>query len=81
MPPPESSARINTANIWKTISPSDSVDQPKFRALYVVSDGNINAQDAQGNTEIFPVTVGQIVPIQPTRIFSTSTTATLIGLN
>lgn len=79
--PPSPSARINTANIWKTIVPSDSVDQPKYRALYVQADGDAVLRDFQDNDETFTVTAGQILPLQPKRVLATGTTATLIGLN
>jgi len=80
MPPPNS-ARINTANRWRTITPSDSVDQPHFRALYAQTTGNIALRDIQDNDVTFAVTAGQILPLQPKRVLFSGTTSTVIGLD
>ena len=76
-----SSARINTADVWLTITASDSVTQPEYRALYCSTAGNVVATDKKGNDETFAVTAGQVLPIQAVLIKATGTTATLIGLN
>lgn len=80
MPPPDS-ARINTANKWLTITPSDSVDQPYFRALYAQTTGNVALRDVRNNDVTFAVTAGQVLPVQPKRVLFTGTSATMIGLN
>jgi len=75
-----SSARINTAKIWQTLTPNNTTILDDFRALYIVSDGNVVVDDFRNNEETFPVTAGQVLPIQPKRLKTTST-ATVIGLN
>ena len=74
------SARINTANIWAVIVPSDSAIQPEYRALYCTTSGDVVCTDIQDNAVTFPVTVGQVLPVQP-KLIQTGTTADLIGLN
>jgi len=75
-----SSARINTATIWRTLAEHDTNILEEYRALYCVTDGIVVIDDEQNNTETFPVTTGQILPVQPRRL-KTATTATVIGLN
>lgn len=75
-----SSSRVNAAKIFKTLTKSDTAMLDYYRALYAVSDGNIVVDDAQDNQETFPVTAGQILPIQPKRL-KLATTAVVIGLN
>ena len=74
------SPKINPASRWETLSTSNTTILDKWRALYIVSDGNVVVDDSQDNEETFPVTAGQILPIQPKRL-KTGTTATVIGLN
>ena len=76
-----SSARVNTANVWATIVPSDSVIQPEYRALYCTAAGDVVCTDIQGNDVTFPVALGQILPVQPILIKAAGTTATVVGLN
>jgi len=74
------SARVNTATIWRTLSESNSVILDDYRALYATADGNIVIDDAQDNEVTFPVTAGQILPVQPKRL-KTDTNIVVIGLN
>ena len=71
---------VSTSDQFITITPNDVTIIEGCRGLFIKTDGNVNLGDLQGNTEIFAVTAGQILPIQPTRVMSTSTTATVIGL-
>ena len=71
---------VSTSDQFITITPHDVTVIKACRGLFVKTDGNLNLGDKNGNTEIFAVTAGQILPIQPTRVLSTSTTATCIGL-
>ena len=76
-----SSARVNTADIWAIVVPSDSVTQPEYRALYCTADGDVVCTDKQDNDVTFPGTVGQVLPVQPKLVKATGTTATVVGLN
>lgn len=63
---------------------SDTVDLPEgrhIRAISVGVAGDIVCLNVRGESVTFKVVAGQILPIQPKRIYSTGTTATgLIGL-
>lgn len=75
-----SESSVSTSDQFETITPSDVTELVGVRGLFIKTDGNVNLGDINGNTEIFAVTAGQILPIQPTRVMNTSTTATVIGL-
>lgn len=75
-----SSGELKPATRWETVTASDST-VTDYRSLYVLTDGNLNLEDELGNTEIFPVTTGQVLPVQPKKVMSTSTTATCLGLH
>lgn len=63
------------------ITPSDSTEIPVTRSLYVGGTGNINVTMADGQTLIFSSVPVGILPIQVTKVLSTSTTASsLIAL-
>jgi len=70
----------STSDQFTTITPSDVTVLEGVRGLFIKTGGNLNLGDITGNTEIFAVTAGQVLPVQPTRVMSTSTTATVIGL-
>lgn len=74
-----SSGEIKSAVKWVAVTPSDSTETD-YRALYVLTDGNLNLEGSDANAEIFAVTAGQILPVQPKKVLSTSTTATCLGL-
>lgn len=63
---------------------SDTVDLPeekRIRAIAVGVAGDIVCNNLRDEQVTFKVAAGQILPIQPKRIYSTGTTATsLIGL-
>ncbi len=71
---------VSTADKWGAVTPSDSTDTTGIRALYVTVAGNVNLEDKQGTTAIFPVTAGQILPLSPAKVMTTSTTATVLAL-
>lgn len=75
-----SSARLNPADIFRDITNSDSTNTTGIRSLYVKTSGNIALKDKNDVTAIFPVAAGQIIPVQPTKVLSTGSTATVIGL-
>ena len=65
-----------------TVSDTTSLqlnDRPP-RAIYVGGAGNVNVQFGNLGTSVLFSTVpaGTVLPIQPTRVMSTSTTATLM---
>ena len=72
---------ISCANGIVAITPSDSADIPGayVRAIIVGGDGNVNATFADGSTGVFAAIAGQIYPMNITRVWSTSTTATGIA--
>lgn len=74
------SGEIKSAVRWKLVTASDSTEI-NYRAVYVLTDGNLNLEDETGNTEIVPVTAGQVLPFQVRKVLATSTTATCLGLN
>ena len=59
------------------ISPSDSTDLAggTCRALFVGTAGNLNIDDAFGNTVLFSNVPAGIFPVRAKRVRSTSTTA------
>lgn len=66
---------------WTAVTPNDSTDVT-YRALFINGAGDIVLRDELGNDETFTVTASTLLPVQPTRVLSTGTTATgIIGLN
>jgi len=66
---------------WSSITPNDSVDIV-YRAIWINVAGNIALRDRDGNDETFTVTAGTLLPMQPTRVLATGTSASgIIGLN
>lgn len=71
-----------TGRKWKAITPSDinSLDEIP-RAIWTGSGGDVNMSGIDNNAEIFTLPANQIVELQPSKIFSSNTTATgLIGI-
>ena len=60
------------------VTPSDSVVIPMTRALYVGVGGNVRVTDINGDVTYANVPAGSILPIQVSRVFATSTTASSI---
>lgn len=77
-------ALIPPATKYRVLTPSNSEDVPLInergpRAIYVGGTGHITSLDADGTSVLISaIPVGTILPIRPTRIMSTGTTATLI---
>ena len=66
---------------WTAVTPSDST-VTHYRAIWINGAGNIALRDASGNDETFTVIAGTLLPLQPTRVLLTNTTASgIIGLN
>jgi hypothetical protein len=78
------STLIPPSTVYRVLSPSDTVDVPIInergpRAIYVGGVGHITSIDATGaSVVISAIPVGTILPIRPTRIMATGTTASLI---
>lgn len=78
------STLIPPSTKYRVLTPSDTVDVPKLddrgpRALYIGGTGHLTSLDADGTSVVISaIPVGTILPIRPTRIMSTGTTATLI---
>ena len=66
------------ARRWLSVTPSDSVDLPAgCRGLYVGTAGNLSLVGSDGTAITFATTDNNtIVPLAPTRVRSTGTTAT-----
>jgi hypothetical protein len=64
-----------------SITPSDDDDlQITPRAIYVGQSGNISITDGSGETVVYQVESGFIIPFRAVRVNSTGTTATeLVG--
>lgn len=75
-----SSARLNASDLFRTITPNDSTSTEGIRSLYIQASGNVALEDKQGTQVTFAVTVGQVLPVQPSKVLATGTTATVIGL-
>lgn len=78
------STLIPPSTIYRVLTPSNTEDVPKIdgrgpRCIYVGGTGHITSLDAAGTSVVISaIPVGTILPIRPTRIMSTGTTATLI---
>jgi len=75
-----SSARVNSSDLFRAITPSDVTATTGIRSIYIQATGNVALEDKQGNAVTFAVTVGQVLPVQPAKVLATGTTATVIGL-
>lgn len=61
------------------VTPSDTVDLPAgCVGLYIGTTGNLSVKDIDGTTVAFDTVPVGFMPIGPTRIMATSTTATKI---
>ncbi len=69
----------HTSPKFKAAVPSDSTVLTGVRALYATEDGNIIADDHDGNTDVvFPVLAGQQVNIQPSKVKLASSACNLL---
>ena len=75
-------SKLGSAKRWFAIAPSDTVNLATTPdALYVGGAGNVVLRGSDGVNATFAVAAGQILPLSPTRVLATDTTATgLIGL-
>lgn len=65
---------------WVSVTPSNTTILPAgCRGLYIGGAGNVAMADADGAVVTFTaVPVGTFMPVAPTKVMSTNTTATLI---
>lgn len=71
-------AQEGTPN-FVAVTPSDSTVLTGVRALYIGGAGNLYVKDNGGTTVAFMgVLAGTVLPISPSKVMSTSTTATNI---
>ena len=69
--------RSDPATKWAAVTPSDSVDlTPPCRGLYVTGAGNVACVGDDDAVTVFAFAAGEIKPLGPKRVNSTSTTAT-----
>lgn len=62
------------------ITPTDGVDlDPRPRALFVLTDGDLVIRDELDTEITYAVTAGTILPFRAAGIESTGTTATVVG--
>ena len=77
-----SDIRATTYEAGVAVTPTDNAvvgARGPFAALYVGGGGNIQVTDAKGNKTIsYAVTVGTVLPVQGTIVWSTNTNATNI---
>lgn len=65
------------ARTWAAVTTSDStVYDPTPKGLFIGGAGNIALMGDDGVSVTFAVTAGQFLPLCPTRILATGTTAT-----
>ncbi len=65
------------ARRWAAVTPHDSTNFTELpKAIYVGVAGNVVAVGLDDVTATFAANAGQVIPIRPKRINSTSTTAT-----
>ncbi|MEQ3625996.1 MAG: hypothetical protein ABNH26_08815 [Celeribacter sp.] len=62
------------------ITPTDGVDlDPRPRALFVLTDGDLVIRDELDAEITYPVTAGSLLPFRAVGIEATGTTATVAG--
>jgi len=80
---------IRSDNYWQAsadritaVTKSDTVNMPEpSKALYVLTTGNLSVVTSGGGTAILPVTAGQVLTLQVSRVNATNSTATCVSLN
>jgi hypothetical protein len=72
---------INGSDRWAIITKSDTVNLVEVpRAIYVSVGGTLTLVDSTGNAVDFGTAAVGLIQVQPARINSTGSTATVIGL-
>ena len=66
---------IDPASFWVAVTPSDSTVLYGVRGIFVGSAGDVVATDQDGTDATFTCVAGQLLPIMPSKIKSTGTTA------
>jgi len=74
--------KLGSAKRWFPITPDGNTDLATIPdAVYVGGAGDVVLKGSDGTNATFSATAGQILPLSPTRVLSTGTTATgLVGL-
>lgn len=68
--------KIIAGTTWAAITPSDTAKlEPVPVSVFVGTGGDVAAEGADGNVEIFKALAGTVLPIQPIRIRATGTNA------
>jgi hypothetical protein len=68
------------AESHQAIVPSDSTPvDPRPRALYVQTAGDLALEDRSGTVLTYAVQAGQVLPFRASRVRATGTTATVYG--
>lgn len=71
-------AQQGTPN-FSAITASDSTVYNNIRAIYCVTSGTLQAQNANAVTVAIAMTAGQTIPISPTKVMA-ATTGTYVAL-
>ncbi len=65
------------ARVWASVTPSDSATfSPLPKGIYVGGAGNIALTGEDGTSVTFAVVAGAFLPLCPSKVLSTGTTAT-----
>ena len=69
--------KLGSAKSWYVITPDGNADlNPIPDAIMCTgAAGNVVLKGSDGNNVVFPITTGQILPLAPTRVVATGTTA------
>ena len=69
--------KLGSAKSWYAITPDGNADlNPIPDAIMCTgAAGNVVLKGSDGNTVTFPISAGQILPLSPTRVVATGTTA------
>lgn len=77
-----SSAPTNPSDSWEPIVPDDNADLPRRnnrfpRAIHCGGNsGAVTMLDANGTSAVFYLGAGFVLPVRPSRVMATGTTAT-----
>ena len=82
MPYVDDRAALNSlmpARDFVAATPSDTVDQPQHRSVWVAAPGTVSIQNTRGQTvALGSLSAGHVIPGAVKRIMATGTTATLL---
>ena len=67
---------ISVYNDAVSVTPNDSTDIAKTRALSVGANGTVQVDTASGSVTTISMIAGEIYPLAVTRVYATGTTAT-----